>query len=218
MFDNIKSDFWGFLRGELFEFCKTLPADTIHADPTNPGIAYTDSAQYLINTTIWHCDHTVDTFLHSSLQHFKPDNTILDVGCMSGYTGLFYAWKGQRVTLHDFDGLALDWLRWLGERHGESIRAVPYGQPVERHDWVVALDVLEHTGNHLGFLHWLESLGRTAIITYPLMPFEPPYKPVIDAWVDDEAINQIIGNRYDVIYSRLENGRRYLVYRMDGRG
>ena len=90
-----------------------------------------------------------------------PNLKIIDVGCASGLTGFRFVNKGHLVTFHDFEGIGLEFIRWFlkDRKYGNAHWVVPYGNslPYGRYDAVVSIDVLEHTGNHLGYLKWLEN-------------------------------------------------------------
>lgn len=175
---------------------------------------YTESAVYISATTAFHFNDRVAEFFAFMLDLIKPDERIIDVGCCSGFTGLLLMLNNRyNVQFHDFDGLGLSFVRsFLQSRRYSQASVVPYGDQPKPSDWVVALDVLEHTGNHLGFLHYLDGLGDKFVVTYPLMTYRPPFVNVIDEWVDDVAIEHIIDQRYDMIKSYTTDGRRYMIY------
>ena len=97
-----------------------------------------------------------------------------------------------------------------------TLRTVGYEEDYELdapYNIVVALDVLEHTGNHLGFLKWIEGLGEKAFISFPyITKFYPPYEPVIDEWVDVDAISSIIVERYENVDFHRIDGRIFIQY------
>ncbi|KKL85249.1 hypothetical protein LCGC14_1956620, partial [marine sediment metagenome] len=64
-----------------------------------------------------------------------------------------------------------------------------------RYDIAVALDVMEHTGNHLGFVRWISELAQRVVVCYPRMEFSPPYVTVVDelSWSNQSSlINAVI--------------------------
>ncbi len=174
---------------------------------------YTESTQYLKNTTHYHFDVDMKPFTEEALS--GPNvGEIIDVGCCSGLMGLVMALREYWVTFHDFEGVGLAFVRWMIERHGLEGEVIPYGQEVtRRYDTVIATDVLEHTGNHLGFIRWVSGLGKRVIVTYPQIAFSPPHVEVIDEWVDDEVIVRVVEERYEVVTNYLRNGRRFLIWR-----
>ncbi len=174
---------------------------------------YTASPDYLISVISFHGNRNVAAFEES----VKPSagTKIIDVGCCSGITGLNLAVQGYPVTFHDFEGLGLDFIRWFSERHALNTEVIPYGQELERHhDIAIALDVLEHTGNHLAFIKWISYLAGRVMICYPLsVPFMPPYEKVLDEWVDDLAIRDIVRHRYKLIHDEAPGSdRRFLIW------
>jgi len=174
--------------------------------------AYTGSPEYLTYTTYFHHDVHVKEFTEGI--NPRPGSTFIDVGCCSGFTGLLLAHRGYKVTFHDFDGLGLKFVRWYSEKHNLDTDVIPYGQELPvRYDIAISLDVMEHTGNHLGYLRWITELADRAMICYPLMPFSPPHDDVLDEWIDDNAICDIVNCRYKLVDSYIAGGnRRFLVW------
>lgn len=173
---------------------------------------YTASPDYLIYTVSFHGNRNVAAFEEA----IKPPagSTIIDVGCCAGITGLNLAWQGYPVTFHDFEGLGLDFIRWFSSRHQLNATVIPYGDELPIcYDLLVALDVLEHTGNHLAFVHWISTLAHQVRICYPLSAgFSPPYANVLDEWVDDEIIRETVAKRYRIIRDEDPDGRRFLIW------
>jgi len=154
------------------------------------------------------------------LRETKPD-TVTDVGCASGLTGLQFALDGRFVVFHDFEGVGLRFVRHFLQAHGLHGTVIPYlvspeeydvGRPPPRSELVTAIDVMEHTGNHLGALRWLKSLGEVVALTYPHVGFKPPYADVYDEWVDDEAIMWTVEKRHEIVRT-YDTERRFLVFR-----
>lgn len=176
---------------------------------------YTNSGDYLIYTTSFHHDHAVSELVTG----LKPPagTTIIDVGCCSGFTGLTFALQGYKVAFHDFEGLGLQFVRWFGDKHALDIEVIPYGGEIEkRYDIAIALDVMEHTGNHLGFIRWISDLAHRVIICYPLMAFGPPYSDDLDEWVDDQVIRNVVEARYKLQddYLSTSADRRFLIWKV----
>jgi hypothetical protein len=173
---------------------------------------YTASPDYLIYVTSFHGNRNVAAFEQSIC---APLGTrFIDVGCCSGVTGLNLALRGYHVTFHDYEGLGLEFIRWFSKEHRLDTKVIPYGEETVNYDVAIALDVLEHTGNHLAFIKWISSLADKVMICYPLsVPFAPPYENVLDEWVDDKAIRQIVSERYKVVSDENPDGRRFLVWR-----
>lgn len=174
--------------------------------------AYTASPDYLIYTTSFHHNRNVKAFEES----IRPPvgTQIIDVGCCAGMTGLALAMRGYPVTFHDFEGLGLQFVRWISSKRTLDTQVIPYGdQLTRRYDIAIALDVLEHTGNHLSFVRWISGLAGRVMICYPLSSgFEPPYVNVLDEWVDDEMIRLAVSHRYRVLHDQNPDGRRFLVW------
>jgi 2-polyprenyl-3-methyl-5-hydroxy-6-metoxy-1,4-benzoquinol methylase len=178
---------------------------------------YTTSPQYLAYCAQYHQSPDVAQFLLTVAGLIQPGDSLVDVGCCAGFTGLMLAgYDKYPVTFHDYGGIGLDFLRWVLANHDyPQTRVIPYHQPIEPHKWVVACDVLEHTGNHLATLRWLSELSSYGVVLcYPTAPaFAPPYvTDRLDEWVDDEAIQWVIERRYKVITSYIEETRRYTIY------
>lgn len=176
---------------------------------------YTRSTEYLTYTTQFHRAADIAEFLVKVINQIKPGDTITDVGCHSGFTGLSVVMAGkQRVTFHDFEGIGLEFVEWYIEHNdiGEA-RIIPYGTNPSRSKWVLAFDVLEHTGNQLAALKWLELLTNHYVaMTYPLIGYHPPYIKPIDEYVDDEAIQMVIDSRYTIKESYIADGHRFTIY------
>lgn len=183
---------------------------------------YTESPAYQLYITEFHDEPNIISFLNyvsdSAKDTFKElgvKTSFIDVGCGSGFTGLSLALSGDYfVTFHDFEGLGLDFIRdYLDKNDNIRGQVIPYGLQVKRHTVAIALDVMEHTHNHLCTLRWLKELGDYVVLTYPLMPYKPPFIVEIDEYVDDEALLYICEKRYKVILSKVVNGRRFLIYK-----
>lgn len=180
-------------------------------------LTYTDSPEYLLYTTSFHHDASI----RALIEPLSPPvgTTIIDVGCCSGFTGLSLAMNGYRVAFHDFEGLGLSFIRWFSDRQELNTQVIPYGSEMtERYDLAIALDVMEHTGNHLGFIRWISSLAHKVIVCYPLMPFAPPYSDQIDEWVDDQVIRSVVESRYKLFddYLSTSGDRRFLIWGVTG--
>lgn len=174
--------------------------------------AYTASSDYLIYVTSFHGNRNVAAFEESI--KLPLGARFIDVGCCSGVTGLNLAMRGYQVAFHDYEGLGLDFIRWFSEKHHLKTEVVPYGQElVNSYDVAIALDVLEHTGNHLAFIKWISYLAGRIMICYPLSTgFSPPYENVLDEWVDDRAIREVVKERYRLIHDEAPDGRRFLIW------
>lgn len=175
--------------------------------------AYTESGKYLIYTTYYHDSIGLPELMKRIYE--QPFQTVIDIGCCSGITGLIIAIDKKRaVTFHDFEGLGLRFIRWFIEKHGlNTCKVIPYGDNIEYYDLVVGLDVIEHTGNHLGFIRWINDIGDVKFITHPLMDFAPPYVNVLDEWVDGDAISLIIRSRYEMLFDYKQNNRRFMAWK-----
>lgn len=196
---------------QLREFVGAIP-QRIPVSASDKIRTYTESADYLIGTTYFHNDIYVKQFEADFKKH-SPGTRFLDVGCCTGSTGLALARRGYHVGFHDFEGLGLEFIRWLSGEESLDTDVIPYGtkEPVD-YNVAIALDVMEHTGNHLGFIRWISSLAPKVIITYPLMAFAPPYEMVIDEWIDDEAVRTILYERYTVLVDHTNASRRFLIW------
>lgn len=202
------------LTRRLDEF--TLGRDNgILFDAKNPLSIYTCSIGYLSDVIQYHRTPDMARFILSLLDRIEPGDSIVDAGCASGFTGLSLAQYGrERVTFHDFPGVGLEFLSWFIKTESlKTAKVVAYGQPIEQHQWCLACDMLEHTGNHLATLRWLSTLGQKVALCYPLsVPFSPPYVRTIDEWVDDEMIQAAIARRNTIIETDIRDGRRYTIY------
>jgi hypothetical protein len=199
------------LMAYLMEYLDGTPEPT----EKSPMATYTRSPGYLLHTLCdFHRQNNVLAFIQWLRENIPPGATVWDVGCASGFTGLTLALlDGYDVAFHDYDGLGLGFVLWAAKRAEVQVRAVPYDDyaPVEKRDWAVALDVIEHTGNHLGFVRWMSELGDTVAISFPHATYFPPYTQVLDEWVDVDGIKLIINERYNVLLDYYED-RTYMVF------
>lgn len=203
-----------YLTGRLVEFL-SQQNNNIPAALGDLQKTYTESGEYLMYVTQYHHTSNLVLFILDLVERISPGDSIIDVGCSSGFSGLTLARYGcHNVTFHDYAGLGLEFIAWYAKQEGLPLKTIPYANPTEaRYNWVLCMDVLEHTGNHLGTLKWLESLGDNVALCYPLMRYDPPYIQTIDQWVDDDAIQWIITKRYTVLDTKIVDGRRYTIYR-----
>lgn len=203
------------IRAAMGEFLATQDR---HApiSTANLRATYTESTSYLMAVICqFHAQMPVLKFTDRLMAEISAGATVVDVGCAGGITGLTLAREGFRVTFHDFEGLGLDFVRHYAAREGLDVRVVPYGEEPAgfHHDWAVALDVIEHTGNELGFLRWMKQMGDTVAFSIPTVGFEPPYRPVVDAWIDREAVEWVVRRRYEVLYWQMIENRTFVVFR-----
>ena len=180
---------------------------------------YTESPSYLRYLGDFHHQNAVVEFMDWLLANIEPSATVWDVGCVNGYTGLVLALHGYDVAFHDYEGIGLDFIRWvepiLGDINGNGVKIsiTPYTtDAVLKRDWAIALDVIEHTPNALGFVRWMKELGDTVAFSFPEARFLPPYLPVLDQWTDGEALRWVIDKRYDLKTSFIADGRTYIVF------
>ncbi len=183
----------------------------------NKMATYTSSLDYFTELLECHNDAQVIAFqsliMHTHLPAAVP--SIVDVGCAFGLAGLPFAMMGYNVTFHDFEGVGLEFVRWItGRMNLVNTHVIPYGQPIPRHALALCFDVLEHTGNHLATLKWFKELGDIVAMTYPCrVAYRPPYlKEGLDEWVDDELIVRAIEYRHRVVYKCYQYGWRSLVF------
>lgn len=203
-----------YLTERLIEFMATQDS-SVAASVDAKMDTYTRSAEYQFSVTHYHSTTDTALFILDLVKRIQPTDTIVDAGCASGFAGLSLAQYGRkRVTFHDYPGLGLDFLAWFIKNEPlEQAQVVAYTQPIEQHNWCVACDVLEHTGNHLAALKWFATLGQKVALCYPVtVPFQPPYVNVIDEWVDDEMIQAAIAKRHTIIETYIRDGRRCTVY------
>lgn len=100
-------------------------------DPANPFATYTTSPEYLLHTiTAFHSNTGVQGIIGDVLKHIQPGETVVDVGCSCGFTGLTIAMQGRAVTFHDFESLGLQFIRWFAERKGLIVSVIPYGDSI----------------------------------------------------------------------------------------
>lgn len=179
---------------------------------------YTKSFEYLRNSAAFHTSSFVQEYISNLISDINIESRIIDIGCGSGATGMQFAFLGHDITFCDFEGIGLEFVRWLIEKEKyENAKVVPYENANRDffvfYDIILAFDVLEHTGNHLAFIKWLASLGKRVILTFPINePFYPPYEnnKVLDEWVDWEAIQWIVYMRYFNIQFKIIDGRAYV--------
>jgi SAM-dependent methyltransferase len=173
---------------------------------------YTRSVDYLLSTVNYHHDTTMKAYTDKLFS--TVSGKIIDVGCCTGFMGLLFALRGERVTFADFEGAGLEFVRFFAKKNGLSVQVIPYSElDLSRHgvyDWALAFDVLEHAGNQLSFVRMMSILGQNVVISYPCLGYSPPFKRVIDDWVDDEAIRWIVNERYKVVEDLNGGGRRFL--------
>lgn len=183
---------------------------------------YTESSIYQLYITEFHDDPYIQDFIkilsdvsRHTFEKLGRKTDFVDVGCGSGFTGLILALSGNyHVVFHDFEGLGLDFVKdYLSQNPQISGSVIPYGLNVPQHTVAVALDVMEHTHNHLCTLRWLKELGSYVALTYPLKEYKPPFILEIDEYVDDESLLYICEHKYKVILSEIANGRRFLIYK-----
>ena len=183
------------------------------ASPHDLAATYTRSPAYLKYCSAMHHEDVAWRAFDWLLNDIREGESVVEAGCLTGMAGLRLAAAGKRVTFHDFEGLALEFIRWYIQQNGVTASVVPYGKRVEQHDWCVSFDVLEHTCNVLGAVRWFKELGRTVAMTYPIVPYQHPHVPVIDEWIDHEALMWVLEQRYEVL-ERWERGtRKFIVYR-----
>ncbi len=187
----------------------------IVAQQDKPRI-YAQDLGYLYHSADWHASPYVCRFFDRIAKMVGENDTILDVGCESGMSGLTLGLlSGCKVVFHDFPGQGPLFALHQGEKDGLRVSFIPYGDTTLPYaGYVLAIDMLEHTDHHMATLRWLGGLGKVKVVTYPAtVRFEPPYrKDRLDEWVDDEAILWLLQKRHRMIESYLEDGRRYLVY------
>ena len=205
-------DMTGVLRTAVHQFTDGMVEPKSNGADWMPR--YTASPSYLRYLGDFHTQRAVVEFMEWLLGAMPKDATVYDVGCVCGYTGLPLAMRGYDVAFHDYEGLGLQFVRWFTGQHNGALATsvVPYGQPTQQRDWAIALDVIEHTSNQLGFLRWLKELGRTAVFSFPMATYLPPYNNPLDQWVDGEAILWILERRYNVIEHYVADMRTYVVY------
>ena len=181
-----------------------------------PSPIYTESVAYLDTLFGMHREKALQDCLAVISDRILFKERIVDVGCAAGLTGLPFALAGYHVTFHDYEGLGLRFLRHFIAEQQLAAVVVPYGEPIEQHDWALAVDVIEHTGDQLACLKWLESLGKKILLTYPLtIEYQPPYLVSrVDEWVDDLGIVSLVDYRYKVFLCVKCEQRRYLGYKV----
>lgn len=215
----------GVLVKALQEFIKDKPepmpstaeTDGVHYITTDYMRVYTESPAYLgADICDFHCQPAMVEFTHWLLQQVKPDSTVIDVGCSTGFAGLTLAMDGHAVTFHDYEGLALEFIQWFAYHAGIAVDIVPYARGLElpRYDWVLALDVIEHVSNQFAFLRWVCELGDNVALTFPQVGYEPPYIQRLDEWIDADMVLAILRTGgWDVRRHYVADTRTFIVYR-----
>ena len=200
------------IREAVAAFTKPM----IDSEPDYNGVdwmpRYTKSPSYLRYLGQFHVQNAVVEFMDWLLETIPQDALVYDVGCVCGYTGLVLAMNGYDVAFHDYEGLGLQFVREFGSAHGLPVTVIPYGMPAPMRDWAIALDVIEHTPNQLGFIRWMTELGRTVVFSFPGTYYVAPFKPQLDRWVDAEAIGWVLERRYDIIKHHVADMRTYWVF------
>lgn len=208
------------MQGKLLEWAEQHPEvwETRNNVGTLPSL-YQTSLKYLLATMGYHQDAELECFLVKVRERIQQEGKVLDLGCATGVVGTWFLLQGYPVAFQDYMGWGL---KFLQEQPWESIvnwevdvpEIIAYGHQVLDVDWVLALDVIEHAGDPLRFLHWIGKLGKNIALSYPIeIPFQPPYLPQrTDEWVDDEAVNWVVAKRYNLLESYKANGRRYIAY------
>ena len=206
------------LTADLREFLADKEGPRI--DPVNPHITYTKSPDYLLNIiAAFHGGSGVRGIVAWLMEQIPPSTSVIDVGCVCGFTGLPLAMAGRLVTFHDFEGLGLQFIRWFAEKEGLPVTIAPYGETISPahadtpHKWSIALDVIEHTGEHVGFLRWMKTLGGTVAFSHPHIRWHEPWQTKLDEHVDHEALRTIIEQRYEILHESNTAGRQFMVYR-----
>ena len=215
-----------WIQDKFLEFVNGFPEllenpESKIVDPYDKQATYHKSVKYLFDYSgDFHTSHLVERYIREFLESLDEKQNIIDVGCAIGHTGIKFVEQGHHVTFYDFAGVGLLFLEWLkDDQDYHNMKTLPYGKLddcrklEQRFDIVLAFDVLEHVGNHLGFLKWLENLGNKVVLCFPYtVSFLPPYVPTLDEWVDDEVICNTIRDRYaDVEFTRLD-GRLFAQY------
>jgi len=206
------------LTTDLREFLADKEGPRI--DPGNPRVTYTESPEYLLNIiAAFHSGSGVRGIVAWLMEHIEPSQSVIDVGCTCGFTCLPLAMAGRLVTFHDFEGLGLQFIRWFAEKEGIPVQVVPYGddhgltESEKQRKWAVALDVIEHTGEHVGFLHWMKTLGVTVAFSHPAIRWHEPWQTKLDEHVDHEGLRMVIEDRYEILHESNTAGRQFMVYR-----
>ncbi len=175
---------------------------------------YVNNSEYLMSCTSFHFSDDMIDF-HMKLEGaIGIDDSVIDVGCESGITGLLLAHSDRKVTFFDYDSIGLWFIRWYLDKMHLPGETRIYSSDMPKHDYALALDVIEHSGDSLAFLRWMETLGKKVFITYPLtVGWQPTYLPTrIDEYVDDDAVRLICHARYSVFLDERVDDRRFLGY------
>ena len=206
----------------------SIPESTV-VDPYDKDTTYYKSVRYLHEFSgSFHTSHFVKKYIDeilSDLNELTSKQNIIDVGCALGHTGLEFVEQNHFVTFYDFPGIGLLFLEWLkANQEFDNMTTKPYGSlndkfkldKEDKFDIVLAFDVMEHTGNHLGFLKWLEHLGNKVYLCFPYVDeYFPPYVPRIDEWVDTDAIIKVIKRRYKNTDFLKVDGRLFAEYEIE---
>ncbi len=213
------STYLPLIRQELYDFLvrrdapEVLERNAQGQTTCDPHEAYSESPAYQMYSIEFHDDPQVYSFLDALLLNAPDTASFVDVGCCTGVTGLCLAMAGRYVTFHDYEGLGPDFVKHMLAKYNLSGGFIPYGYPINRHSIAIALDVLEHTSSHTSMLTWMTELGDNVAITYPVHPYRPPFINYVDQYVDDAAIMLVVEQRYNIIFTAIANGRRFLVYK-----
>lgn len=167
---------------------------------------YLSSSEYLISTVGWEISPRKQHAYDRIEGWIRCKDSIADVGCMAGLTGLILMKMGYKdVTFLDYNNLGLVFVRSVLPSWGKA-EVLCYGQEEGRQwDWVIAMDVLEHVQNPITFIRWLWKITRVgAILTFPMeIAWLPPYKT---EWIDGPVDVELLY----VLFERLFDVRQYL--------
>jgi len=210
----------------VFPEILNMPESSI-VDPHDKDTTYYKSSKYLYELSgQFHTSHFVEKYIDEIIVDLSlSKKNIIDVGCALGHTGLKFVEREHFVTFYDFPGIGLAFLEWLKIDQGfNNMITKPYGSlndkfkldKEDKFDIILAFDVMEHTGNHLGFLKWLEHLGNKVYLCFPYVDeYFPPYVPRIDEWVDTDTIIKVIKRRYKNVDFLKVDGRLYAEYEIE---
>lgn len=199
---NQINEYYNIIDSLAAEFLKDKTGLQVSAD--NKQGTYVNAPDYYSETMKFHRDPWVQSFQSLIMAKTHDRNSVVDAGCAFGITGLCFALEGRTVTFHDFEGLGLEFLRFVKANSKLDIEIIPYGQPIRRHSMVCLIDVLEHVDNPMSLLKWSRELGDIVCLSYPCrVAWYPPYEEskYLDNYVDDEAVMRIISWRWQLHYT-----------------
>ena len=113
-----------------------------------------------------------------------PPARALEIGCGLGLAGLFAARLGYQVTLADYDGDAIEFVKQTARLNQLAVAVAQLDwrqDPLERYPLILAADVLYEQRTHSPIREFL----RLALAPGGLAVLADPFRHVADAFLHD---------------------------------